>query len=59
MPFKASAIHHSNSGLQITHDMYTAGYVMLLSDLNPDLGASVGLTSHHGNDNIRIELKFK
>ena len=31
---------------------------MLLLDLTPDRGASVGHTSHPENCNIRIELKF-
>jgi hypothetical protein len=39
--FEASGIHHSNAGLQITHDMYIAGY-----DLTPNRGASEG---HAGN----------
>jgi len=34
--FEASGIHHSNTGLQITHDMYINGYFMLLFDLTPD-----------------------
>ena len=34
--FEGSGIHHSNAGLQITHDMYIAGYFMLLFDLTPD-----------------------
>jgi hypothetical protein len=33
--FEASDILHSNAGLQITHDMYIAGYLMLLFDLTP------------------------
>ena len=33
--FEGSGIHHSNSGLQITH-MYINGYFMLLFDLTPD-----------------------
>ena len=56
--FEGSGIHHSNSGLQITHDMYIAGFFMLLFDLTPDRGASEGLTSHPDNGNIRVELKF-
>jgi len=40
--FEGSGIHHSNSGLQITHDMYTNGYFMLLFDLTPDRAASEG-----------------
>ena len=28
--FDASGIHHSNVGLEITHDMYINGYLMLL-----------------------------
>ena len=48
--FEGSGIHHSKSGLQITHDMYINGYFMLLFDLTPYRGASEG--------NIRVELKF-
>ena len=56
--FEASGIHHSNSGLQITHDMYINGYFMLLFDLTPDRSASEGHTSHPDSGNIRVELKF-
>jgi hypothetical protein len=56
--FEASGIHHSNAGLQITHDMYIVGYFMLLLDLTPDRGASEGHTSHPDSGNIRIEIKF-
>jgi hypothetical protein len=31
--FEGSGIYHSNTGLQITHDMYINGYFMLLFDL--------------------------
>jgi hypothetical protein len=55
--FDASGIHHSNVGLQITH-MYINGYFMLLFYLTPDLGASVGHTSHMYNKDIRVDLKF-
>jgi len=34
--FEISNIHHSNSGVQITHDMYINGYFTLLFDLTPD-----------------------
>jgi len=56
--FEGSGIHHSNSGLQITHDMYIKGFFMLLFDLTPERGASEGHTSHPDNGNIRVELKF-
>jgi hypothetical protein len=56
--FEGSGIHHSNSGLQITHDMLINGYFMLVYELTPDLAASKGLTSSPANGNIRIELKF-
>ena len=56
--FKDSGIHHSNSGLQITHDMYINVYFLLLFDLTPDRAASEGQTSHPDNGNIRVELKF-
>ena len=57
--FEGSGIHHSNSGLQITHDMYINGYFMLLFDLTPDLAVSEGHTSPVDSGNIRIELSFK
>jgi len=56
--FKASGIHHSNRGLQITHDMYINSYFKLLFDLTPDRGASEGHTSDPENGYIRIKLKF-
>jgi hypothetical protein len=55
--FEGPYSHHSNVGLQVTHDMYIAGYFMLLFDLTPDLGAS-GHSSHMDNGDIRLELKF-
>jgi hypothetical protein len=57
--FEASGIRHSNTGLQITHDMYIARYFMLLFDPTHDRNASEGHTSHPDSGNIRIELKFK
>jgi len=39
---EAFGIHHSNSGLQITHDMYINGFFMLLFDLTPYRSASEG-----------------
>jgi hypothetical protein len=53
--FEGSGIHHSNTGLQITHDMFINGYFMLVYDLTPDLAASEGHTSSPVNGNIRIE----
>ena len=55
---EVSGIHHSNSGLQITHDMYINVYFMLLFDLTADRGASEAHTSLPENGNIRIELQF-
>jgi hypothetical protein len=40
------------------HDMYIAGYFMLLFDLTPNRGLSEGHTSHLDIGNIRIEIKF-
>ena len=57
--FEAHGIHRSNPGLNITHDVYIAGYFMLLFDLAPDRGASEGHTSHPDSGDIRIELKLK
>jgi len=55
--FEGRGIHHSNTGLQITHDMYINGYFMLLFDLTADR-ASEDHTSLHENGNISIELQF-
>ena len=55
--FEGSSIHHSNSGLQITH-MYMTVYFMLFFDLMPCRDASEGHTSHPEIGNMRIELKF-
>jgi len=57
--FDGSGIHHSNSGLQVTHDMFINGYLMLLFDHTPDLAASEGHASPTESDNIRIEVTFK
>jgi hypothetical protein len=57
--FEGSGIHHSNSGLQINHDMYISGYFMLLFDLTSDLAASEGHTSPVAAGSIRIKLTFK
>ena len=56
--FEGSGIHHSNTGLQITHDMYINGFFMLPFVLSPDHGASEAHTSLTGNGNIGIELQF-
>ena len=55
--FEGIGIHHSNSGLQITHDMYINGFFMIVYDLTPDLAASEGHASPTNGD-IRIDLKF-
>ena len=56
--FEGSGIDHSNTGLQITHDMYINGFFMLLFDLTPDHAASEAHTSLTENGNNRIELQF-
>jgi len=43
--FEGIGIHHSNSGLQITHDMYINGFFIIVYDLTPDLAASEGHAS--------------
>jgi len=57
-PLEGPGILHSNTGLQITHDMYINGYFMLLFDLSPDRGVTEAHTSLPENGNIRIELQF-
>jgi hypothetical protein len=56
--FEGSGIHHSNTGLQITHDMYINGFFMLLFDQTPNHAASEAHTSLPENGNIRIEPQF-
>jgi len=56
--FEGTGIHHSNSGLQITHDMYINGFFVLVFDLTPDLAASEGHKSAPTSGDIRIDLKF-
>ena len=38
--FEATGIHHSNSGLQITHHMYINGFFVIVYEVTPDLAAS-------------------
>ena len=56
--FEGSGIHHSNTGLQITHDMHINGLFMLLFYLTPDHGASEAHKSLPENGYITIELQF-
>jgi len=56
--FEESGVHHSNAGLQITHDIYVTYYFMLNFDLIVDLSASEGHSSHIHNGNISLDLKF-
>jgi len=58
MLFEMSGIYHSNSGLEINHDVYINGYFILLFDLTLDRSASEGHRSHPDNGNSRVELKF-
>jgi len=48
--FEASGIHHSNSGLQITHDMYINGYLI---PHVPDIQAFIRRKSTVSNYNKR------
>ena len=57
--FEVSGIHRSNTGLQITHDMYINVSFMLLLYLNPERVASEAYTSLLENGNIRIEMQFR
>jgi len=56
--FEGSGISHSNAGLQLTHDMFVAGYFMLLLDLTHDRAASEGHVSLPYQCNIRLELQI-
>ena len=56
--FNGSGIHHGNSGIQITHDMFINGYFMLLFDLTPDSAVSERHTSISDNGSISIDVQF-
>jgi hypothetical protein len=56
--FDATGIHHSDTGLQIRHDMFLNGYFMLLFDFIPDRSASASHKSHPDNGVVRIEMRF-
>jgi hypothetical protein len=49
---------YSNSGLQITHDVYINVYFMVIIDLKTDRCFSEVHSFHPENSNIMIELKF-
>jgi len=53
--FEGTGIHHSNSGLQITHDMYINGFFVIVYDLTPDLAASEGHMSPPTSGDIKID----
>jgi hypothetical protein len=55
--FEGSGIHHSDTGLQVTHDLYIKGFLMLVFEMTPDRAASVH-SSNPENGLIRIKLKF-
>jgi len=52
--FEGSGIHHSNTRLQITHDLFIKGYFMLTSDR----AASEGHSSNPENGHIHVEARF-
>jgi hypothetical protein len=56
--FEESGIHLTNSGFQITNDMYIKGFFMLLFDLTPDRTAAEEHRSHPDNGVVWIEMKF-
>jgi hypothetical protein len=57
--FRGTGIYHSNSGLQITHNMFINGYFRLLFYLTSDLAASEGHSFPVEGGTIRIELTYK
>ena len=57
--FEGPGIHHSNTGLQITHDLFIKGYFMLVFELTPDRAASEGHSSNPENGHIRVEARFE
>jgi len=55
--FVVTVIHHSNTRLQITHDMHINDFFVLLFDFAPERGAGERHTSHPENGSMRIEFK--
>ena len=56
--FEGTGIHHSNSGLQITHNMYINGFFVIVYHLTPDLVASERHMSPPTSGDISIDWKF-
>jgi len=56
--FEGSGTLHSNAGLQLTHNLFIAGYFMLLFDLTPDRAALEAHISLLDQGIIRLELQF-
>jgi len=56
--FEGFGIHHSDTELQITHDLFIKGYFMLVFDLIPDRAAWEGHSSNPENGHIRVEARF-
>ena len=56
--FEGSGIRHSTAGLQLTHEMFIAGYFILLFDLTPDRTTSECHISLPDHGNIGLVLRF-
>jgi len=56
--FEGSSIRHSNAGLHLTHDIFIAGYFMLMFGLTPDRAGWESHISLPDQVNIRLELRF-
>ena len=57
--YEGSAIHHSNSDFQVTHDMYINVYLMPLVNLTLNRGTTKGHVTNPDKGNIRVEFKIK
>ena len=55
--FEVSVIYHSNTGLQITHDVYINGYFLLLFDVTHDRARRRVVRPTPKNSKFRIEMK--
>jgi hypothetical protein len=57
--FEVPGIHHSKSGLQVTHNMFINVYFLLLFDLTHDLAVSEGKLSTAESVTICIEITLR
>jgi len=56
--FEGAVLRYFNAGLQLKHDLFIAGYFMLLFDITPERPATKCHVSLLDQGNIRLKLLF-